>query len=231
MRHRNVYCSMGESKAKILIANEVDEGMVCMDRTERLKIHVIMGTTRPNRFGEKPARWIFGLAKRRDELDVELIDLRDYPLPFYDWPGTPLALSGQYTTDVARQWAHKVEEADGYIVVTAEYNHGYPAVLKNALDYVYKEWNNKAVGFVGYGNAGGARAIEQLRQVAVELRMVPIKTAVHLPVEVYRAARDQQEGDPDPFLVMKDRAEVFLDELTAWVRAAKFVRDQDKTRP
>jgi NAD(P)H-dependent FMN reductase len=195
-----------------------------METTRKLNIEVIVGTTRPNRFSEKAARWIFGEASRRPELDVQWVDLRDYPLPFYDEPLSPVRLAGQYIHDEARTWARKVAEADGYIIVTGEYNHGYPAVLKNALDYVYSEWNEKAVGFVGYGNAGGARAIEQLRQVAVELRMAPIKLSVHLPREVYLATVNRGDGDPDPFSPLTDLARQFLDQLIAWTRATKTLR-------
>jgi NAD(P)H-dependent FMN reductase len=195
-----------------------------MEASQKLNIEVIVGTTRPNRFSEKPARWIFDEASKRPELDVQWVDLRDYPLPFYDEPLSPVRLAGQYTHAEALAWGRKVAEADGYIIVAGEYNHGYPAVLKNALDYVYSEWNEKAVGFVGYGNAGGARSIEQLRQVAVELRMAPIKSGLHIPRDVYLAAINFKAGDPNPFSPLQDLARQFLDQLTAWTRAVKALR-------
>ena len=149
-----------------------------------LKIHVIIGSTRQNRFSDKPAHYILDELNKEIGVQAELIDLRDWPLPFYNESGAPLMLKGNYTNELAKKWAAKVGEADGYIMVTPEYNHGYTAVLKNAIDWVYAEWTKKPIGFVGYGNAGGARAIEQLRQVVVELQMYPIKNAIHIPLEV-----------------------------------------------
>src|SRR5262245_48304853 len=105
--------------------------------TSPLKIHVIIGSTRPNRFSEKAAQWIYEIAQEREALAVELVDLRDYPLPFFDEPMSPMRLNGAYSNEVAHQWSQKVAEADGYIIVSPEYNHGYPAVLKNAFDAIY----------------------------------------------------------------------------------------------
>ncbi len=146
----------------------------------KTKIAVILGSTRQNRFGDKPAQWIFSKLSQNTEIDAELIDLRNYPLPFFDEPISPAMNEGKYNLDAAKKWADKVGQADGYIMVTPEYNHGYPAVLKNALDYVYKEWNKKPVGFVSYGGVGGARVVEQLREVTIELQMIPVRTAVHI---------------------------------------------------
>lgn len=144
------------------------------------KIQIIIGSTRQNRFGDKPAQWILNKLKNRTDIEVELVDLRDWSLPFFDEAISPLMNGGQYTLELAQKWADKVGEASGYIIVTPEYNHGYPAVLKNALDYVYPEWNNKPVAFVSYGGVGGARVVEQLRQVALGLKMIPIYNAVHI---------------------------------------------------
>src|SRR4026207_1494560 len=146
-----------------------------------LKIKVIVGSTRANRFGEKPASWIFELARKRSDLDVELLDLRDYPLPFFEEAMPPGLAKDGYTNPAVVKWRDKIKEADGFIIVTPEYNHGYPAVLKNALDYTYFAWARKAVAFVSWGSAGGARGVEQLRMVAVELDMVPIRFAGALP--------------------------------------------------
>lgn len=146
-----------------------------------LNIKVIMGSTRPNRFSEKPAQWVFEEAKNRENLAVELLDLRDYPMPFFNEAVSPSMTKESYSNEVVVKWREKVKEADGYIIVTPEYNHGYPAVLKNALDYVYHEWNNKPVGFVSWGSVAGARSVEQLRLVAIELQMAPIRNAVYIP--------------------------------------------------
>src|SRR5688572_27693303 len=142
-----------------------------------LKIQIIIGSTRPNRFSETPAKWLYEIAKTRKDIKFELIDLRDYPLPFYNEPKSPSSMKGDYPNPDVKTWAKKIAGADGYIIISPEYNHGYPAVLKNALDSIYIEWNTKPVGFVSYGSVGGARAVEQLRQVAVELKMVPIQSA------------------------------------------------------
>jgi NAD(P)H-dependent FMN reductase len=158
------------------------------------KIAIIIGTTRATRFGEKPAKWIHGIAAARADMSVELIDLRDYPMPFFDEPMSPMWGKGQYGNASVQRWADRIADGDAFIVVTPEYNHGYPAVLKNAIDSIYPEWVNKPVGFVSYGNSGGARAIEQLRLVAIEMRMWPIRSAIHIPTAVYLAVMN----DPIP---------------------------------
>jgi NAD(P)H-dependent FMN reductase len=142
-------------------------------------IKVILGSTRQQRFGEQPARWIVAKAKAKG-LDVELLDLRDYPLPFFDEAASPSMAKEPYANPVVQRWTAKIAEADGFIMTVAEYNHGYTAVLKNAIDYVSRQWNKKPVAFVGYGGVGAARAIEQLRDVVSELQMVPIRNAVHI---------------------------------------------------
>ncbi len=145
-----------------------------------MKIKVILGSTRQGRFGEKVAAWVMEQVKNITSAEFELLDLRDYPLAFFDEPVSPSQLKEPYTYPAVVKWTQKIAEGDGFIVITPEYNHGYSAVLKNALDYVYREWNGKKIGFVGYGTVGAARAIEQLRQVVVELQMYPIRNAVHI---------------------------------------------------
>ena len=145
-----------------------------------LKIKVILGSIREGRFGDKPAQWIFEKAKAKG-LDVEMVDLKDYPLPVFAEPQVPAALKGNYTNEVAKKWAAKIGEADGFIFVTPEYNHGYSSVLKNALDFIYDEWNRKPAAFVGYGVNGGARAVEQLKQVVnSNLQMIPVPMGVNM---------------------------------------------------
>ena len=187
-----------------------------------MKLQIIIGSTRPNRFSEKPAQWIFEVAKKREEFDVELIDLRDYPLNFFDEPMSPSRLNENYSTPIAKKWVKKVSLADAYIIVSPEYNLGYPAVLKNALDYPYHEWGKKPVGFISYGSVGGARAIEQLRLVAVELQMTPIRSSIPIPMQVTMAAKKGE--DPHPFEPLTDRANSFLDELTWWAATLKKAR-------
>src|SRR6476619_6316239 len=132
-----------------------------------MKILIILGSTRPERKSEAIGTWISTIASKYTEATFELVDLRDYPLPFYNEPvGAGMLEKVGYTTKKAEAWAKKITEADSYIIIAPEYNHGYPAVLKNAIDYVYKAWNNKPIGFVSYGSAaGGSRSVEQLRLV------------------------------------------------------------------
>ena len=148
-------------------------------------IQVILGSTRQGRFGDKVAQWFMQQAQNHDLITAELVDLADWPLPFFSSPAPPMMAESQDPQVLA--WGSKLAEADGYVLVTPEYNHGYPAVLKNALDLVFRPWNGKPVGFVGYGGpAGGIRAVEQLRQVVVELEMIPMRQQVSIP-NVYMA--------------------------------------------
>lgn len=143
-------------------------------------IQIILASTREGRIGDKVAQWVAAHAKARMEFTSELVDLRDWPLPHFNdalYPGT-----GEYSFDYTKKWSKKVQEADGFIIVTCEYNHGYPGVLKNALDHLYKEWNGKPVAFVSYGGvAAGTRAVEQLHQVVNELHMVSVHDEVNIP--------------------------------------------------
>jgi len=195
-----------------------------------LKIQVIIGSTRQNRFSEKPAHYIFDELKKKEGIEAELIDLRDWPLPFYDEPISPASNKGNYVNEIGKKWAAKIGEADAYIVVTPEYNHGYSAVLKNAIDWVFHEWKNKPVGFVSYGNMGGARAIEQLRQVVIELQMLPIRNAIHIPGEIYLAIMHEKGPvNPEVFKPLRegrrgDRVEMFFTELITLATRMKETR-------
>jgi NAD(P)H-dependent FMN reductase len=190
-----------------------------------IKIKVIIGSTRQGRFGDKPGHWIFEELKKMEGVDAELLDLRDFPLPFFDEPVSPSYSKEPYSNEQVKKWAEKIADGDGFLVVTPEYNHGYPAVLKNALDYLFKEWNGKAVGFVGYGNAGGAKSIEQLRQVAIELQMHPIRNSIHIPWEIYMAVMNEKvPANPELFSSLRkgnDRVEHFLTQLVAMARTLK----------
>jgi NAD(P)H-dependent FMN reductase len=143
------------------------------------RIGIILGSTRPNRNGEQVAKWVLDVASHRNDATFELVDLRDYPLPHLDEPLPPSL--GQYQHDHTKEWADKIASFDGFVIVTPEYNHSTPGVLKNALDFLYTEWNNKAVGFVSYGAAGGARAAEHLRLITSELQMADVRQQVTLP--------------------------------------------------
>ena len=152
---------------------------------------------------------------------VDLIDLRDYPLPFFDEVATNAWVPTQNAEGV--RWQNKVAQYDGFIFVTAEYNHGVPAVLKNALDYAYNEWNRKAAAFFGYGGVGAARAIEQLRLISVELQMAPTRTGVHLAGGDFMAAFREGKSISE-FAYLKPTADAMLDELAWWTKALKAAR-------
>jgi NAD(P)H-dependent FMN reductase len=204
-----------------------------MQQGQPLKIKVIIGSTRQNRFSEKSAHWIYEEAKKKAGVMIEILDLRDYPMPFFNEPVSPAVSGGKYSDKIVKKWSEKINDSDAFIIVTPEYNYGYPAVLKNALDSIFPEWNRKAVGFVSYGNAGGARSVEQLRQVVIELQMVPIRSAIHIPVDVYIAVMNEKVPvDPDlfnkPLRDWLDRVEVFLNELISMAKALKAAREQNK---
>jgi NAD(P)H-dependent FMN reductase len=186
----------------------------------KLKIKLIVGSTRANRFSDKPAQWIHDLASARPEIDLERLDLRDYPLPFFEEPLPPGFARDNYTNPAIVRWRDKIREADGFIICTPEYNHGYPAILKNALDTVYHAWSRKAVSFVSWGGAGGTRGVEQLRLVAIELDMAPTRFAVHIPEpwfikEISQIDTEQNRGN----------AASLLDNLIWWAGALKAARE------
>jgi NAD(P)H-dependent FMN reductase len=185
------------------------------------KIGIVIGSTRPHRFGEKPAGWIAGIARQRADLDFELIDLRDYPLPLFNEPGSPAW--GPIENEVAQRWAARLAGLDGFILVTPEYNHGTSAVLKNALDYAYKEFVRKPVAFVGYGGVGAARAVEHLRLVAAELQMVSVRNAVHITATDFLGLW-RQEKSFDDFPHLAEAATQMLNELAWWAKALKVAR-------
>lgn len=142
------------------------------------RIGIILGSTRPNRNGEQVARWVHDISSQRADAEFELVDLRDYPLPHLDEPLPPSM--GQYQNDHTKEWSDKIASFDGFVIVTPEYNHSTSGVLKNAIDYLYAEWNNKAAGVVSYGLAGGARAAEHLRLACAELQIADVRQQVTL---------------------------------------------------
>jgi NAD(P)H-dependent FMN reductase len=141
-------------------------------------IGIILGSTRPGRRGEVVAKWVLEVASKRTDAEFSLIDLADYPLPHLDEPMPPSM--GQYQNQHTKDWAATIAQFDGFVFVTPEYNHSTSGVLKNAIDYLYSEWNNKALGVVSYGAVGGARAAEHLRLIAGELQMADVRTNVAL---------------------------------------------------
>ena len=186
-------------------------------------ISVIIGSTRQARFSEKPAHWIFQHLKKRD-VDARLLDLRDFPMPFFDH-AVPPAMPGRapYENEVVKKWTAAIEASDGFIFVAPEYNYGPPAVLKNAIDWVYPEWNRKAAAFVSFGSLGGARSVQQLRETAIELQLAPIHSSVHIPVATLWA--HFQGGDVDKGLAeLEAPAKLMLDDLLWWTTALKIAR-------
>ncbi len=160
----------------------------------------------------------------RTDLNAELVDLRDHPLPIFDQPAPPARTLRDYPTETVARWGHTVDKTDGFIVVTPEYNHGYPASLKNALDHIFPELNRKPVTFVGYGNVGGARAIEQLRLVAVEFEMAPLRHAVHILPELMVPAMKADPFTPELFAPLDGRLDTAATDLAWWANALAAAR-------
>ncbi|HCU93627.1 MAG TPA: NADPH-dependent FMN reductase [Actinobacteria bacterium] len=178
-----------------------------------IRIGIILGSTRPSRNGEQVAKWVYDVASRRSDAEVELIDLRDYPLPHLDEPLSPFL--GQYQNEHTGQWADKIASFDGFLMVTPEYNHSTSGVLKNAIDYLYAEWNNKAAGFVSYGLESGVRAAEHLRLVCGALQMAAVSQQVMLSLRTeFENFTIFKPGDHDVATL-----DTLLDQVVAWSTA------------
>ena len=183
-----------------------------------INIAIIMGSTRPGRKADAVARWVLDIAMLRNDARYELVDIEDFNLPLLDEPVPPSM--GQYSKPHTKAWAAKIDTFDGFVFVTPEYNHGIPAALKNAIDFLYKEWNNKAAGFVGYGSAGGVRAVEVLRLVMGEVQVADVRNQVMLSLytdfENFTAFK--------PAVPHEKSVGAMLDQLVAWSGALKTVR-------
>jgi len=185
------------------------------------KIAIILGSTRPGRNGKQVADWVLEQASQRTDAEFELVDLADFPLPHLDEP-TPPAM-GQYQNAHTREWSEKIAEFDGYVFVTPEYNHSTSGVLKNAIDYLHTEWNNKAAAFVGYGGVGGARAIEHLRLVLAELQVATVRQTLTLSLMTeFENFSTFAPGDHQAAFL-----ETLLDQLIAWSTALESVRNPE----
>lgn len=184
-----------------------------------IRIAIIVGSTRPGRKADTIARWIHDIARKRSDAEFEIVDIKDYDLPLLDEPIPPSL--HQYSQQHTKTWSAKISAFDGFIFVTPEYNHGTSAALKNAIDYLYQEWNNKAAGFVSYGSAGGARAVENLRLVMGELQIADVRAQVMFSIYT----------DFENFTIFKPSAaheqpaNAMLDQLVAWSGALKRVRN------
>lgn len=194
----------------------------------KLKIAVIISSTRPTRFGEIPAKWILEKANERAEIDAEIVDIRDFDLPFFDEAASNAWMPSANQNAV--RWQKKIAEFDGYIFVTAEYNRAITGALKNALDQAYVEWNKKTFGAVGYGSVGGARAIENLRTIGVELQMASTRSAVHIAGADFMSVHPGFGGTKtlnDLEASIGNSAKDMLDQLIWWGAATKAAREDD----
>src|ERR1700736_5014353 len=183
-----------------------------------IKIAIILGSTRPGRNGEAVAKWVYEVAKKRSDAGFELVDIKDFNLPLLDEPMPPIM--GQYSKPHTKAWAAKIDSFDAYVFVTPEYNHGASGALKNAIDFLFKEWNNKAAGFVSYGGAGGVRAVEHLRLVMAEVQVATVRNQVALSLitdfENYTKFK--------PAAHHEKSVNHMIDQLIAWSGALKTLR-------
>ncbi len=185
---------------------------------QRLKVAIIIGSTRPGRNGEAVGRWIYEKAKNRDDAEYELVDIKDYDLPLLDEPIPPSM--GRYSNEHTKIWSTKIDSFDAFVFVTPEYNHGIPGALKNAIDFLFKEWNNKVAGFVSYGSAGGVRAVEQLRLVMAEVKVATVRAQVQL--SLFTDFENFSTFKPHEIHVKSTNN--MLDEVISWASAMKTLR-------
>lgn len=190
-----------------------------------LHIALIVGSTRQARLGPKVAQWLHGVASQRPDLKVELLDLKDFDLPLFDEKASNLWLPSEDARATA--WQEKIGEFDGYLVTVGEYNHSMTGALKNAFDQAYVEWGRKPIGFIGYGGVGGARAVEHARNVAVELQMVPVRTAVHIAGGDFYALYQGAKTMPEIEANLLPAAHAMLDEMAWWGQATRAARKRD----
>jgi len=185
-----------------------------------LRIAIIIGSTRPGRNGEAVGKWAYDIARKRDDAEFELVDIADFNLPLFDEPIQPIF--GQYIHDHTRTWSRKIASFDGYVFVTPEYNHGTCAALKNAIDFLYQEWTNKAAGFIAYGSTMGARAVENLRLVMAELQVATVRVQVGL--SLFTDFENFSVFKPDE--MQKKYVNDMLDQVIAWSGALLPLRNQ-----
>lgn len=188
------------------------------------RIAIITGSTRPGRLNEAVSCWVYDIASKRSDAQFELVDIANYKLPLLDEPVPPSL--GRYSHAHTKAWAQKIASFDGYVFVTPEYNHATSGALKNAIDYLYREWNNKAAGFVSYGSAGGARAVEQLRLVMGELMVADVRAQVML--SLFTDFENFSKFKPDQRHVAE--VNTMLDQLIGWASALGTVRTQTQQK-
>lgn len=183
-----------------------------------IRVAIILGSTRPGRNGEAVANWVHDIAKQRTDAEYELVDIADFDLPHLDEVAPPSL--GQYTQPHTKAWAEKIASFDGYVFITPEYNHSTSGALKNAIDFLYKEWNNKAAGFVSYGSAGGTRAVEHLRLVMGELQVADVRNQVAL--SLFTDFENFSEFHPAAH--QENAVAAVLDQVVAWSGALARLR-------
>jgi len=206
------------------VANQPQHDMTSFGKAAiAMKVGMIVGSTRPNRFADIPVQWLVEGASARSDLRLTVLDLRDYSLPFFNEPASPAYTGGIYTEPEAEAWRRRIGEFDAFVATVAEYNHGPTAVLKNAFDSAYLEWQRKPIAFVGYGGVGAARAIETLRGVVIELQMAPIKQEVNIGMEPYLGIVQSGRSLNDYDYLVQSR-EVMFDHLVWWGEALKAAR-------
>src|SRR2546430_14293116 len=185
-----------------------------------IRIAIILGSTRPGRNGEAVAKWVYEIAQKRSDAEFELVDIKDFNLPLLDEPMSPIM--GQYTHQHTKDWSAKIASFDAYVFVTPEYNHATSGALKNAIDFLYNEWTNKAAGFVGYGGASGTRAVENLRLVMGELMIADVRAQVALSLFTDFANFSPFKPAPHHHKSVHD----VLDQVIAWAGALRSLREQ-----
>ncbi|NJR13553.1 MAG: NAD(P)H-dependent oxidoreductase [Phyllobacteriaceae bacterium] len=196
-----------------------------MTVTHKPKIALVIGSTRKTRFADLPAQWMLKQAAARDDLTMELVDLRDFNLPLFDEPASNAYMPSSNPQAVA--WQKKMAEYDGYVFVVAEYNHSITGALKNALDQAYVEWAKKPMSAIAYGSMGGARALEHLRNIAVELHMVPTRNAVHIGGGDFWKVHPGMGGSgkiEDIEGALLPSAKLALDDVVWWAKATMAAR-------
>ncbi len=186
--------------------------------TTKPRIGIVLSTTRPARFADRPAQWLLELARARDDIDFEIVDLRDYRMPFFEEDRSPAYQAPE--DEAVRRWSAKMASLDGYIFVTAEYNHSISGVLKNALDFLFAEVQRKPASFLAYGSSGGARAVEHLRHILAEMQVATIKHTVHIGmIELVGMLREGKSMADYPYLVEPENK--MLDEMAWWTKTLR----------
>jgi NAD(P)H-dependent FMN reductase len=185
-----------------------------------LRIAIIIGSTRPGRNGEAVAKWVYEIAQKRSDAEFELVDIKDFNQPLLDEPVSPIM--GQYSKPHTKVWAAKIGSFDGYVFVAPEYNHGISGALKNAIDFLFREWNNKSAGFVSYGGVGGARSVEQLRLVLAELQIATVRNQVLLSM----FTDFENFSDFKPASQHEMSVNIMFDQVIAWGGALKALQEK-----